>query len=65
MRVTFTGGFEWAGEFHATYGDGKVAAFLAQCDQDKVGAVYLSVTSDPTPTIAMTFAHNVYREDCR
>jgi hypothetical protein len=63
MTVTFTDGFVWSGEFNATYGDGKVAAWLAGCDQDKVGAVLLNVTSDPTPTIALTFAHTAYLRD--
>lgn len=65
MTVTFTDGFTWSGEFHATYGDGKVSAWLAQCDQSKVGAVYLNVTSDPTPTTALTFAHTAYLSDKR
>lgn len=65
MTVTFTDGFVWSGEFHATYGDGKVSSWLAQCDQAKVGAVLLNVVSDPTPTIALTFAHNAYLDDRR
>lgn len=65
MTVTFTDGFTWSGEFTATYGDGKVSAWLAQCDQLKVGAVYLNVTSDPTPTTALTFAHTAYQSDKR
>ena len=63
MTVTFTDGFVWSGEFHATYGDGKVAAFLAQCDQDKVGMAVLNVTSDATPTTAYTYAHTAYQQD--
>lgn len=65
MVVTFTDGFTWAGEFSAVYGDGKLTEFVAACDQDKIGAIFLQVTSDPTPTTALTYAHKVYQDDRR
>lgn len=65
MTVTFTDGFTWAGEFSATYGDGKLTQFVAACDQDKIGAIFLQVTSDATPTTALTYAHKVYQDDRR
>jgi hypothetical protein len=63
--ITFTDGFTWSGEFNATYGDRKLTALLATCDQAKVGAVYLQVTSDPTPTTALTYPHITFLDEGR
>lgn len=33
MSVLFATGFRWDGEFHAVYGDRKVANFLSECSE--------------------------------
>jgi len=63
MTVIFVDNFTWSGEFSATWGDGKVSKWLASCDENKVAAVFLNVTSDPTPTTALTFAHKAHMYD--
>lgn len=42
----------WAGEFHATVGDGKLGEFAAGCDREVVSGIYAHL-SDGTVAMAM------------
>jgi hypothetical protein len=42
----------WAGEFHATVGDGKLGQFARGCDRDAVSAIYAHL-ADGTIAMAM------------
>lgn len=66
IRVEFSDGLTWSGEFFATYGDRRLTNFLADCDQQKMGAVYLEIRNDDSaPFVAMTYASNVYANERR
>jgi hypothetical protein len=57
MVVTDRAGITvWAGEFHATVGDGKVADFAAACDRSALGFAYLILADNTVAMFDLTAA---------